>query len=183
MSVTDLGAIQWSQDAQTTIPTNNEFRFEGIELDLDRLENEFDGDVGRYVRDQVDSLAQAAYQDVKRNRSSFAAGLPTALHLNSTWRTGSLTLNGGATVGLNSKAGAVNSTPAVHLGGELRLGPIPLRAGIRLGGPQSVTLAGGIGLHVGGVRFNLGMNGTPSTSTLGNGGRYSIALSLATVRF
>jgi len=182
-SVTDLGAIQWSQDAQTTTPANNEFRFEGIELNLDRLQNEFDGDVGRYVEHQVDSLARAAYQDVERDRSSFTVGLPTALHVNGTWSKDAFTLNGGATVGLNDKAGAVSAEPVVHLGGELRLGSVPLRAGVRLGGPQAVTLAGGLGVDAGGYQFDVGVSVTPSTSTLGQGGRYALGLSLATVRF
>lgn len=183
LSLTDLGAIQWNRDAQTTTPVNNEFRFEGIELDLNRLENEFDGDVGSYVEHQVDSLARAAYEDVERDRSSFTVGLPTALHVNGTWARDNFTLNGGATLGLNSRAGAVNPTPAAHLGGELRLGPVPLRMGVRLGGPQAVTLAGGIGLDAGGYRLDLGISATPSTSTLGRGGRYAVGLSLATVRF
>lgn len=182
-SLTDLGMIQWSRDAQTTTPTEDEFRFDGVELNLDRLENEFDGDIGNYVEHQVDSLARAAYQDVDRDRSAFTVGLPTALHVNGTWSRDAFTLNGGATVGLNSAAGAVSAQPAAHLGGELRLGPIPLRAGVRLGGPQAVTLAGGIGLHAGGYRFDVGISATPSTSTLGSGGRYAVGVSLATVRF
>jgi len=182
-SVTDLGRVRWDEDAQTTTPSNNEFRFEGIELNLDRLQNEFDDDVGRYVEHQVDSLARAAYQDVERDRSSFATGLPTAVHVNGTWSRDAFTLNGGATVGLNDKAGAVSAEPVVHLGGELRLGPVPLRAGVRLGGPQAVTLAGGLGLDAGGYRFDVGVSVTPSTSTLGQGGRYAVGLSLATVRF
>jgi hypothetical protein len=59
----------------------------------------------------------------------------------------------------------------------------PLRAGVRLGGPQAVTLAGGIGVNVRSFRFDLGVSGSPSTSALGSGGRYSVNLSLATVRF
>lgn len=182
-SLTDLGVIQWNQDAQTVTPENNEFRFEGIELNLDRLENEFDNDIGEYFKEQVDSLAQAAYEDVQRDRSSFSAGLPTALHLGGTWALDQLTLTGGATVGLNEDAGAVSTSPAVHLGGEYRLGPVPLRAGVRLGGPQAVTLAGGVGIDVRSFRFDLGVSGSPSTSALGNGGRYSVSLSIATVRF
>lgn len=183
MSITDLGTVQWNRDAQIVTPESNKFRFDGVKLDLDRLENEFNGDLGEYFKHQVDSLAQAAYEDVQRDRSSFSTGLPTALHLGGTWVLDRLTLTGGATVGLNEKAGAVSPSPAVHLGGEYRLGPVPLRAGVRLGGPQAVTLAGGVGLDVGGFRFDIGVSGTPSTSTLGSGGRYSVSLSMATVRF
>jgi hypothetical protein len=183
VSLTDLGTIRWNGDAQTVTPGANEFRFEGVELDLDRLDEEYDDNVGDYFEDQVDSLAQDAYDDVRRDRSSFSSGLPTALHLGGTWALDQLTLTGGATVGLNADAGAVSTAPAAHVGGEYRLGPVPLRAGVRLGGPQAVTLAGGIGLDVRSFRFDLGISGTPSTSALGSGGRYSVSLSLATVRF
>jgi hypothetical protein len=183
MSLTDFGGIRWTQDAQSTTPVHETFRFEGITLNVDRLQDEFGGDVGSYVEHQVDSLAQAAYQEVERTRSSFVTHLPTALHLNGTWEKGPVTLNGGATVGLNDRAGAVSAAPAGHLGGEVRLGPVPLRAGVRIGGPQAVTLAGGIGLEAGGYRLDLGMSLTPSTSTLGQGGRYAVGVSLATIRF
>lgn len=183
LSLTDLGRIRWNQDAQTTTPARNEFRFEGIELNRDRLDNEFDNDVGDYFEHQVDSLARAAYQNVERDRSSFMVRLPTALHVNGTFSRDAFTLNGGATVGLNSTAGAVSAEPVGHLGGEVRLGPIPVRAGVRLGGPQAVTLAGGIGVDAGGYRFDVGISATPSTSTLGSGGRYAVGVSLSTVRF
>ena len=183
LSLTDLGGIQWNRDAQTVTPTRKEFRFEGVEMNVDRLQNEFDGDVGAYFRHQVDSLARAVYEDVERDRSSFSVGMPTALHVNSTWSQETFTLNGGASVGLNSRAGAVSADPVVHLGGEVRLGPVPLRAGVRLGGAQALTLAGGVGLHVGGFQFDVGVSATPSTSTFGQGGRYAVGLSLATIQF
>jgi len=183
VSLTDLGGIQWSRDAQSVTPVDSIFRFDGIELDVDRLQDEYDGDVGEYFEQQVDSLARAAYQDVNRDRSSFSVGLPAALHMNGTWNQDMFTLNGGLTIGLNDEAGAVDPSPVVHMGGELRLGPVPLRAGVRMGGPQAVTLSGGVGLHVGSFRFDVGVTGTPSTSTLGSGGRYAVGISVATIQF
>lgn len=183
MSVTDLGAVQWSGSPQTVTPVNNEFRFEGVELSLERLENEFDGAVFDYFEHQVDSLAQAAYRDVDRDRSTFSTRLPTAVHVNGTWTQGRYTLNGGATLGLRDEAGAISSSPAAYGGGEVRLGPVPLRVGVRVGGDNAVTVAGGIGLHVGGYRFDVGASVTPSTSTLGAGARYALGMSVATVRF
>lgn len=182
LSLTDLGLIRWSQDAQT-ISNDDTFRFDGFELEIDRLQNEFNGDVGAYVEHQADSLARAAYGDVERKRASFSMYLPTALHVGSTWAQNSITLTGGASVGLRGTAGAVRAAPSVHLGGEYRLGPIPLRMGVQVGGSQAVTLAGGVGVHAGGYRFDLGVRATPSTSTLGRGGHYALRLSLATVRF
>lgn len=183
VSVTDLGSIRWTTDAQTVTPTNHTFQFEGVALNVDRLEDEFDGDLGDYYEQQVDSLARAAFETVERDRSSFTTGLPTAVHASGTWHQGALTLNGGATMGLSSTAGAVPERPVGHVGGELRLGPVPIRAGIRVGGPQALTVAGGIGLDVGAYRFDVALTATPSTSTFGSGGRYALGLSLATLQF
>lgn len=183
MSLTDLGAIRWSGDAQTVTPVNNQFQFDGVSFDRKRLTDEFDGQVWDYVKHEVDSLARAAYEDVERDRSTFTTGLPTALHVSGTWSQGRYTLVSGATMGLNSEAGAVHSAPAVHAGGEAQFGPVPLRMGVRFGGPHAVTVAGGLGLELSGYRFDVGASVTPSTNLLGRGARYAVGLSLATIRF
>ncbi|WP_103019156.1 DUF5723 family protein [Salinibacter altiplanensis] len=182
-SITDLGRITWTQEAQTVTPSKDIFRFEGVSLDSDRIDDEYDGATGEYIEDQVDSLAHDAYEDVNRDRSSFATGLPTTLHLNGTWDAGFVTLNGGTSIGLNENAGAVPRPAALHVGGTLHLGAFPLRAGARFFGTQAVALSGGFGLDLGFYRFDLGASITPSTSTLGSGARYAVSLSLATIRF
>jgi hypothetical protein len=182
LGVANLGLIRWSQDAQA-LSNDDTFRFEGVQLDIDRLQNEFDGDVGAYVEHQADSLARAAYGDVTRERGAFSTRLPSTLHLGGTWARDGLTLSGGASVGLSGSAGAVRAAPSARLGGEYHLGPIPLRLGVRVGGAQAVTLSGGLGVHAGGYRFDLGVSATPSTSALGQGAHYAVGLSLATVRF
>jgi len=182
-SVTDLGRIRWTKDSQTVTPETNTFRFDGFALDLQRLDEEFGGDTGEYLTHQLDSLAREAYQDVERERSSFSTGLPTTLHVSSTWAPmGAVTLNGGVSVGLNEKAGAVPDPAAVHLGGEFDLGPVPVRLGARAWGTQAVTLSGGVGLDLGVYRLDLGASITPRTSTLGEGARYAVGLSLGTIR-
>jgi len=182
LGVANLGVIRWSRDAQT-ISNEDTFQFEGFRLDIDRLQNEFDGDVGAYVEHQADSLARAAYGDVERERGAFSTRLPSTLHLGGTWARDQLTVTGGASVGLSGSAGAVRADPSARLGGEYHLGPIPLRLGVRVGGAQALTLSGGIGVHAGGYRFDLGVSATPSTSTLGRGAHYAVGVSLATVRF
>jgi hypothetical protein len=182
-ALTDLGLIRWSRDAQTVTPENNTFRFDGVELDVRQLNNEFDGDVGAYVEHYLDSLAREAYEDVERTRTSFTTGLPTTLHVSSTWDRDRVTLNGGVSVGLNRRAGAVPRPPAVHAGAETMLGVVPVRAGVRFWGTQAVTLSGGFGLHVGGYKFDLGASVTPNTTFVGGGARYAVGLSIATVQF
>jgi hypothetical protein len=76
----------------------------------------------------------------------------------------------------------VPTPAAVHAGGEIDLGVVPIRAGVRLWGTQAATFSGGFGVHAGGYRFDLGASATPSTSALGEGARYAISFSLATIR-
>lgn len=182
LSITDLSFIRWFGDAQTVTPQQNLFEFEGVNLSPAGI-REFDGSVGDYVKHQVDSLAQDAYRNVDRDRSGFASGLPTTVHLSSTWNQGDVLVNGGISVGINRKPGATPRPLAVHGGGEVSLGPVPLRAGLRLWGTQAVTLAGGAGLDLGAYRFDLGVSATPTTSFLGKGARYAVRVSFATIRF
>lgn len=183
LSVTDLGMIRWQGDAQTVTPSENEFRFEGAELNLQHLRTEFDGKVGDYLRHQVDSLAREAYRDVERDRSPFVTGLPTAMQLTGTWDRGDFTVTGGTGMGFNSAAGAVSLIPSLYGGGEYQLGIVPLRAGVRLMGTQAATFAGGVGIDLGLYRFDLGVSVTPKTSLLGSGAHYAVGISLATLRF
>ncbi|PSQ97452.1 MAG: hypothetical protein BRD55_02385 [Bacteroidetes bacterium SW_9_63_38] len=176
LSITDLGLIKWTKDAQTVTPKSSEFRFDGVEP------NALDGDLGDEVEAEVDSLLEKAYEDVNRDRSSFTTGLPTTLHLSSTWDQGIVILNGGVSVGLNQDAGATPDPVAVHVGSKLDAGPIPLRAGVRFFGSQAMTFTGGVGFDLGFYQLELGGSVTPSTSTLGSGARYAVSLSLGTIR-
>jgi hypothetical protein len=182
MSITDLGVVQWDEHAQTVTPTNETFRFDGLSLDLQQLNDEYGGDVGAYLTHQVDSLAQAAYQDVERERAPFRTRLPARVHLGSTWDPGGITLNGGVSMGLNETAGTVPRSLAAHVGGEVALGPFPVRAGVRMLGSQALTVSGGLGLEIGEYRLDLGGSVTPKTSMLGAGARYAVSASLGTLR-
>lgn len=177
LSVTDLSFVRWSGDAQTL---TNSFKYEGLSLDLQRLDSQFDGDVQAYLENELDSLAQSGFN---RDRSAFTGGLPTTVHLSSTWDRDPYTVNGGISIGVNEKAGAVPKPAAIHAGGEVNVGPVPLRAGVRLWGSQAVTLSGGFGLHFGSYEFDLGASVTPNTSVLGGGARYAVSVSMATIRF
>lgn len=176
LSITDLGFVRWTQDAQTVTPKNNVFRFEGIERE------EFSGDIGDRIETKLDSLSKAAYEDVDRDRSAFTTGLPTTLHLSSTWDQGFAVLNGGLSVGLNNDAGATPDPVAVHVGSKLTAGPFPIHLGVRALGQQAITVSGGFGLDVGFYNLELGASVTPNTTTLGGGARYAVSLSLGTIR-
>lgn len=181
-SVTGLGRVRWTGAAQTVAPQNQTFRFEGLALDPRRLRTAFDGDVGAYLEHQVDSLARAAYQGVERDRAPFRMGLPTALHVGGTWGPGSVTVNGGVSVGLNDAAGAVPAPLSVHAEAEVALGPVPVRAGVRLGRRRALAVSGGVGLREGGYRIDVRGSITPRTTLLGAGGHYAVGLSIGRVQ-
>ncbi len=183
MSLTDLGSVSWSTDAQVVTPVNRTFRFEGLELNRQRIDDEFDGDLGQYAENVLDSLARDVYDAVNRSREGFSTSLPTAFHFGSAWHLGALTMNMGLTKALNDAPGNLTRKASFHAGGEYRLGPVPLRAGFRFGGNGALTLAGGLGLRTGVYEFGIAFAATPKSDTMGAGGRYSVALSLVNIHF
>ncbi|GIV61263.1 MAG: hypothetical protein KatS3mg044_0129 [Rhodothermaceae bacterium] len=177
-SLTDLGQIAWNRDAQTVTPVNTTFRFEGLTLNQDRIDREFDGDFGRYAESVLDSLARDAYDEVNRVYGRFTTSLPTAFHFGTAWYHGRATVNMGLSVALNEAPGNLTRKPSVYTGGEYRLGPVPLRAGVRLGGDGAMTLGVGLGLRTPVYEFGLSVAATPKSDVMGAGGRYVVALSL-----
>ncbi|RMF54259.1 MAG: hypothetical protein D6746_14660, partial [Bacteroidetes bacterium] len=88
------------------------------------------------------------------------------------------TVNMGLSVALNEAPGNLTRKPSVYTGGEYRLGPVPLRAGVRLGGDGAMTLGVGLGLRTPVYEFGLSVAATPKSDVMGAGGRYVVALSL-----
>ncbi len=188
-SVTDIGSITWKGDAATYAPVNEQFRFDGIELDLSELREVFDNDFGEYLSSQIDSLARTAYEETVSVPGSFTTALPTRMHMGSTLRAlrGKALLTAGGSVALNTAPGNVSRNPSMHVGAEYRLGGrvfrLPVRAGAQIGGSGALTLAFGFGIHIGPYRMDLGVAATPSTTGGGQGGRYVVGASLMNIVF
>ncbi|QXD15034.1 hypothetical protein GQ464_016750 [Rhodocaloribacter litoris] len=180
-SVTDLGSVAWDGDAQTLSPVNHTFRFEGLELNQSRINDEFDGSLGRYARSVLDSLARDAYDEVHRVHGGFSTALPAAFHFGSAWYKGRTTLNMGLSMALNDAPGNPTRKPSFHAGIEHRLGPVPLRTGVRYGGDGALTIGAGLGLRTRAYEFGLSVAATPKTDMMGHGGRYTLALSLVNI--
>ncbi len=181
VSLTDLGSISWDGDAQEVRPTHHSFSFEGLVLNQDRIDNEFNGEFGSYAESVLDSLAHDAYDSVLRTRGGFSTRLPSALHVGGAWYYGRATLNAGFSKALNDAPGNLSLAPIYHAGLEYRLGPVPLRAGFRYGGDGALTVAGGIGLRTRVYEFGIGLSATPRSDMMGAGGRYTVALSLVNI--
>jgi hypothetical protein len=188
-SITDIGSINWTGDAATYAPVNAQFRFDGIELDLAQLNDDFGGDFGEYLSNQVDSLARTAYEETITTTGSFKTPLPTRMHVGTSYQLlrGKAMVTGGGSVALNTAPGNVARNPSMHVGGEYRLGGrvfrVPIRAGAQIGGSGALTLAFGFGIHIGPYRMDLGVAATPSTTGGGQGGRYVVGASLLNMVF
>lgn len=187
-SLTDLGFVSWNADAQRITPLHSEFRFEGLTLDLDRIEDEFEGSLGNYVTHVMDSLADDAYGTVDRKNVSFMTSTPAAVHAGGTLyfneQLGALSV--GTSVPLNGAAGNMTRRPSAYVGLEYRLGRrygIPIRAGVRAGGMSAVSTAIGIGFHTPLWEFAVSAAATPSSEAVGGGMQLTAGISLLTLRF
>ncbi len=185
-SITDIGTVRWNDNAETSRPANNTFRFDGLNLDLDELNDRYNGDIVAYAENILDSLARDTYEEVITEFGAFNSPLATSFHLGGRFSPLSkLSITGGTSIPLNDSAGNVTRKPSLYAGTEYILGGsfgIPLRAGVHLGGAGALALAAGFGIRTPVYDFDIGFVATPYTNSLGSGGRYSVSLSLANIK-
>jgi hypothetical protein len=189
-SFTDIGTISWGSDTEVVRSADSELTFSGFEVDRSRVVDEYDGSFGDYIEGVADSLFRNNYGKTERSEDSFSTPLPAAMHLGATWEpapVAALTVNGGASIALNNAPANLSGAPVLHGGAEYVVGgsgwAVPFRGGMRVAGGGAFTLALGTGVYSPHVDFNFGLSLTPTSTFLGSGGRYSMAVSAVTVRF
>ena len=186
-SITDIGYVRWRKNADAISPSGTAFEFDGLELDLDRLDEEFDNDVGAYVEDYFETLIEDAYESQDRAKGSFTSYLPAAFHASGSWHLsrGLFVINAGTSFGLNKAAGNLSRKPSLHLGAELHPGrrfSFPIRTGLRVGGGGALLMGFGFGIQTPVYDLSIGIAGSPKSTLLGGGGRYMVGISAATFR-
>ncbi len=186
-SLTDIGFIRWSSSAQTIVPAQSAFTFDGLELDIADLRNRYGGNVGDYFLSTIDSLASAAYDSVARSNGPITTGLPASMHLGASWRSedGRLTVAGGSSAPLFASPVRPSTFPQVHVGAEYQIGGalrVPVRAGVRVGGASAMTLSFGFGIHTRHYDFDIGVAASPRSDFVGDGARFMAGVSAITVR-
>ncbi|MEZ4699708.1 MAG: DUF5723 family protein [Rhodothermales bacterium] len=186
-SFTDLGFVRWTQNADAVVSGTHEFQFGGLDVDLDRLNDEFDGDLGAYAEDVLTELVEGAYDTYERWPGAFTTSLPTAMHAGVSWHRmgGRLILNGGSSMALNTEAGNMSRVPSLHAGVSFSPGrrySLPLRTGVRVGGGGAMTLGFGFGILTPVYDINIGLAATPRSDLVGGGARYMLAVSVANIR-
>ena len=187
-SITDAGLVRWTSDAQSIKPTSNTFSFEGLELDLDRVKDEFDGDLGEYFISTIDSIATGTYDQVAKTYGAFSATLPTTIHFGAAWvsENGRLVVAGGTSAPVTASVVHVAAPPELHAGLEFSPGGrvrVPLRTGVFVGGSAALTVGFGFGIHSPRFDLDIGLAVSPRSDLVSRGGRYTAAVSAVTLRF
>ncbi len=186
-SLTDIGYIKWTKNADSIYPTNSTFEFNGLDLDLDRVDEEYDGDYGAYVEGYFSDLIEESYDGFERVKGDFTTYLPGAFHAGGSWHAlrGLFVINAGTSIGINRAVGNLNNKPSFHLGTEFHPGrrfSFPIRTGVRFGGGGALTAAFGFGIQTPVYDISIGFAATPNSTLMGGGARYMVGLSLVNFR-
>jgi len=178
VSLTDLGFLRWKH-VRRYLPADSAFAFAGVRLDMDRLRTEFDHDLGAYVEHQLDSLARAAYENVRMQETSVITLLPAALHVGATYGVGGTTrLHAALSLALNRTGANGTRVPQLALGFESRWALLPLFGGMLAGGDGALMLYGGAGLQLWTWGLRIAAAGTPRSHLIGSGSRFMLMISL-----
>ncbi len=167
LSLTDVGRVPFSKDA-ATIRHDNILDWQGLRLDNDWIDNEFEGNLDDYIDFVLqDSLGSQVYLGYGSQRNTYHMPLPTQLILGTYLEAGrasaALDFNKGLNnAGLNSRKLMVGAGVEYKIGGWL-----PVRAGMSVGGKFGTRLSSGIGIYTSRFRFNTAFSGV--TSSRNNG--------------
>lgn len=165
-SITDLGFIKWTGDAQTLTPVNDTFTLKPVE------------DTNK-IFDELSDNIEDTFQETNEDEEPFTAALPTSGHLGASWDLlgGRANVNGGLSMALNNQPGNIAQFPRVYVGGAYYLGPVPIRAGVRALGRGALAVAFGTGIRTRYFDFEIGGAGTLDSDLLGPGARFTVGFS------
>lgn len=170
VSLTDVGSVTIN-DRTRSFSAAEDFIWEGIHYDSETVNNDFNGDDGKYFESVLkDSIGSEIYGNlVTTEHSKFSKSLPTMVNFGSHLLLGKFSLmldvgTGFSDWGTNSKR--------MHMafGTEYRvLNRIPLRAGYRTGGHSSDTFHAGTGIEFRNFEFSMGVAASPNSKAYGTG--------------
>lgn len=164
-SLTDLGGINFRKNPGN-FRANDSFLWEGLTVDFDYIDEEFEGDFSNYLEYVLeDSIGSDIYGNFSpRDVSNLRVGLAPMFHLGGSLTMGRLGVMLDIGKGINNRG--VNSRRFyTALGTEYRvLKALPLRLGLRAGGYSAVNLSAGTGLDLKNFEFSLGVMTTPSSA-------------------
>jgi len=178
LALTDFGKVSFSENAGV-FGAAGEFRFDGIEYDTDRIDEEFSGAPEDYFQFIIqDSLAESGYGNITERGSNFSRELPTMVNVGFSvnWKNITYILD----IGKGFNDFGVNSTNVSFSNGiEAKFGFFPIRAGFRTGGFAGSSITFGTGLEFKNYEFNIGTLYTPNSDS---GFKFGLALSTLVIR-
>lgn len=180
LAFTDLGSIRYSRNAAVFENTGT-FLWQGFAIDQQRIDEEFDGDLGSYFTYVLeDSVLYDLYLDFDgRRTSSNRVALPAMWAIGAELRAGRMQAAFDLGAGFRNQ-GIVTRRLALGIGASYALTRhIPLRAGWYSGGGYNNSWTFGTGLSGGAYRFDIGVMLSPGTK---NGGAWA-ALGLSALQF
>ncbi len=165
LAITDLGGINFNRKPGD-FRARDTFLWEGLNVDFEYIEEEFDGDFSNYL-DYVleDSIGSDIYGNfAPRDVSNHRVGLTSMVHAGGSLTMARLTVMMDIGKGINNRG--VNSRRLyTALGSEYRiLKAMPLRIGMRMGGYSGINLSAGTGLDLRNFEFSIGFMTTPASS-------------------
>lgn len=148
VAVTDIGSLKYS-DSATRIFNTGIFNWDGLDVNQDRLDEEFDNSFGDYFDSVVsDSVGRDIYLNFKSETpAEHTIRLPGNFNIGFAYDIGKLTLAMDIGKGVNTLANNSTNTN-ISLGAEFRpIRAFPIRVGMRTGGYASNAYSFGTGLN------------------------------------
>jgi len=182
VSVTDIGSVSIDDRTRSFTAADN-FTWNGIHYDPNRIDEEFDGDDGKYFESVLqDSVGNDIYGNfTTEEQSDIQKQLPTMLNAGTHLLLGKFSLMVDVGKGFSSNRPDAENI-AFSFGTEYRfLNRIPLRAGYRTGGYTPTTYHAGTGIEFRNFEFSVGV--ASSTDSQKNGAGLGAAWSGLVVHF
>lgn len=156
LSVTDLGKVIFA-DEVGRFTADDVLEWRGLELDQQRIDEEFNGDRDEYINHVLqDSIATNLYGSFQyREGSTIERALPTKINFGAHLMLGKLSVMTDLSKGFYD-LGSSSRRVSMSLGAEYRFfGFLPLRVGMRTGGYSSTAFSAGTGLEFRNFEFSL----------------------------
>ncbi|MAL16150.1 MAG: hypothetical protein CL670_11780 [Balneola sp.] len=160
MSLTDLGKLNYDNDASSVQAVTDEFTYEGVGND---------DDVNTFFDNLSDSLQSDVYGNFNAvGTNGINYNLPSMFNFGASLEMGKLLLALDYGKGFNNNG--INSDRSVlSLGAQYKLlGFIPIRVGTRMGGYSSVAYSAGIGLDFSFLEFTVGASNVANSEAYGS---------------
>lgn len=182
LSFTDIGSVSFGNNAGT-FRAMDIFEWDGLTVDSDRLDQDFDGEFSDYLEHVLeDSIASDIYGNFAPEEiSSHSMGLNPIINAGASLTMNKLEVMADIGTGLNSR-GVNRNRLYLALGAEYNLlSVIPIRSGVRMGGYAGTSVSFGTGLNLKNFEFTAAFMNTPGSSS--RGANVSGALSGLVIRF